>query len=135
MIKPKDSIRRFDVFAEYSRQEAIKDGMEPAEAKGYGIWLAKVVAAHRYGKSSAKSTPKDGEQPSNRKESSPHMRSTKWRALDGVPQTDTLFEKEIVQRMGGEFYEKVLVPAIGRAIQEGETYVAIRDKIRKDWKP
>jgi hypothetical protein len=37
--------------------------------------------------------------------------------------------------MGEEFYEKVLVPAIGKAIQEGEMDVAIRDRIRKDWKP
>ena len=48
-IKPKAPIRRFDVFAEYTKLQALRDGMSPEEAKGYGLWLAKVVAARKYG--------------------------------------------------------------------------------------
>jgi hypothetical protein len=44
-IHPQQAIRRFDVFAEYTRQERQEKGYPEDEAKGYGIWLAKVVAA------------------------------------------------------------------------------------------
>ena len=50
MLKPKAAVRRFDVFAEYNRQTALDQGSTPAQAKGYGLWVAKVVAARRYGK-------------------------------------------------------------------------------------
>jgi hypothetical protein len=41
---PHQPIRRFDVFAEYTRQERHEKGFPEDQAKGYGIWLAKVVA-------------------------------------------------------------------------------------------
>jgi hypothetical protein len=41
-------IRRFDVFAEYTRQQAIGDGIAPDVAKGYSLWLAMEVAARRW---------------------------------------------------------------------------------------
>ena len=31
--------------------------------------------------------------------------SGKWHLLDGQPQTDALFEHEIVERMGSDFYQ------------------------------
>ena len=43
--KPLDRIRRFDVFAEYQKQAHHDDGMPLDKAKGYGLWVAKVVAA------------------------------------------------------------------------------------------
>ncbi len=49
-LKPKMPVRRFDVFAEYSRLKARQEGESAAQAKGYGIWLAKVVAARKFGK-------------------------------------------------------------------------------------
>jgi hypothetical protein len=45
---PKQAIRRFDVFAEYHRLERIQHGILAGEAKGYGLWLAKVVAARKF---------------------------------------------------------------------------------------
>ncbi len=42
MLRPKQAIRRFDVFAEYHRLERLRQGMPADEAKGYGLWLAKV---------------------------------------------------------------------------------------------
>ena len=41
---PTKAIRRFDVFAEYTRQQRREKGFPEDEAKGYGIWLTKVVA-------------------------------------------------------------------------------------------
>lgn len=57
----------------------------------------------------------------------------KWRSLSGKPQTDKLFDKEIVTRMGSTFYTRVFVPAIRKAIENGEDYRDIRDSIREEW--
>src|SRR5215204_2699566 len=46
---PNKPIRRFDVFAEVKRLEALAEGRPEDEAKGYGIWVAKVVAGRRFG--------------------------------------------------------------------------------------
>ncbi|MGH2521298.1 MAG: hypothetical protein ACRDH2_02240 [Anaerolineales bacterium] len=131
MRKPKESIRRFDVFAEYNRQKAMAEGMPADEAKGYGLWLAKVVAARRFGGSKAAKEAK----PSAKGEEPKKKRKTKWRALDDKPQTDKLFDKEIVNRMGREFYESVFVPAIRAAFAKGQSYVDIRDSLRQGWTP
>jgi len=49
--KPKAKIRRFDVFAEYTRLEQRRDGAPADVSKGYAIWLAKVVAAKHISRS------------------------------------------------------------------------------------
>ncbi len=128
--KPKAPIRRFDVFAEYNRIKAIKeDHLAPAKAKGYGLWVAKVVAAQRYGR-----VPK--RKPEEKKTPEQEAKEKKeWHELSGVPQTDKLFDREIVNRMGADFYKEVFVPAVDQAFEEGKTYASIRDSIRKDWKP
>jgi hypothetical protein len=131
--KPRRSIRRFDVFAEYQRLEALKDRQPEDEAKGYGIWLAKLVAARRFGGAKSSAGGKSGGKGAGEKERD--LVDGKWRTLDDVPQTDELFESEIVDRMGSDFYESVFSPAIQSAFQEGKKYEDIRDEIRKDWKP
>ncbi len=127
-MKPKTAIRRFDVFAEYNRQTALKDGSSAAQAKGYGLWLAKVVAARRFGRGKGATGKGQAEEEKERPRS-------KWHTLDGKPQTDKLFDKEIIQRMGSDFYSDVFVPAIQESIEKGQKYIQIRDAIRKDWKP
>jgi hypothetical protein len=127
---PRNPIRRFDVFAEYSRQERLDKGYAEDEAKGYGIWLAKVVAARRFGKgsaprSNATSTTHDGA-PSE---------EPKFRSVGDELQTDETFDHDIIDRMGAAFYDTVFVPAITEARAHGESYEAIRDSIRKGWKP
>lgn len=127
--KPLALIRRFDVFAEYHRLDALKKGESAAQAKGYGIWLAKVVAAKKFRK-------KEGEEKRGSEgEKKKPERKKKWRDLSGIPQTDKLFEKEIVKRMGQEFYAKIFAPAIQEAFDEGKEYREIRDVIRREWKP
>jgi hypothetical protein len=123
-LKPAKPIRRFDVFAEYRRLDAEEDGMATDQAKGYGLWVAKVVAARKFGRES-----KDG---SDDRRPSPHA---KWHELSGEPQTDERFDHEIVDRMGAEFYRRVFAPAVHGARAKGETYESMRDRLRRRWKP
>jgi hypothetical protein len=130
-VKPDKPIRRFDVFAEYRRLDAMDDGMKADQARGYGLWVAKVVAARKFGR--LKKEDRDEREPSEREQRL--RRRRKWRILSGEPQTDKLFEHEIVERMGRDFYSDVFSPAIRAARDKGRTYEAIRDSIRRRWKP
>jgi hypothetical protein len=60
---------------------------------------------------------------------------SKWRRLSGKEQTDALFDKEIIERMGPDLYDQVFAPAIRQAFEGGKTYRAIRDTIWQEWKP
>ncbi len=138
-LKPERPIRRFDVFAEYRKQDEERKGMPEDEAMGYGLWVAKVVAARRFGGGTlkerhekGKERGKDGRDRDDRRD---ELVDGKWHALDGEPQTDALFQKEIVDRMGHTFYQKVFAPAIEEARKAGKSYESIRDAIRKGWKP
>ena len=130
--RPRAPIRRFDVFAETKRLEAERRGADADEARGYGIWVAKVVAGRRFGRSSAPAPPPGapaaGHEPREARAHQPHE-------LNGEPQTGATFEREIVQRMGEDFYREVFAPAIRAAIEAGESYEDIRDRIRRPWTP
>ncbi len=130
-LKPRAPIRRFDVFAEYNRIKAQKEDQLPAtRAKGYGLWVAKVVAAQRYGR-----MPRPKGEEKEKTEAEKRTEKARWHELSGIAQTDKLFDREIIARMGKEFYQKVFSPAIQQAYAAGKPYVAIRDTIRKEWKP
>jgi hypothetical protein len=129
---PNQPIRRFDVFAEYTRQERREKGYPADEAKGYGIWLAKVVAARRFGRQSAADGKKPGK-PAEREDA--HEAEPKFRSVGDELQTDETFDHDIIDRMGAQFYREVFVPAITEAREEGKRYESIRDTIRKEWKP
>jgi len=123
-IKPQQSIRRFDVFAEFARQERIEKGDAPDVAKGEGIWRAKVVASRSRSKSD------DEKSESGAK---PDLPKTKFKSLSGKEQNDRVFDEEIIDRMGEMFYEQVFAPAIELARKKGEKYMDVRDSIREDW--
>ena len=125
---PNQPIRRFDVFAEYTRQERREKGFPEDEAKGYGIWLAKVVASRRFGQKSSS----DGAKPSTK---DAHEAEPKFRSVGDELQTDETFDHDIIDRMGARFYDAVFVPAITAAREEGKSYETIRDTIRRGWKP
>jgi hypothetical protein len=125
---PKKPIRRFDVFAEYTRQERREKGYPEDEAKGYGIWLAKVVAARTFGQKSSS----DGKKPSKK---DAHDEEPTFRSVGDELQTDETFDHDIIDRMGARFYDAVFVPAISAAREEGKKYETIRDTIRRGWKP
>lgn len=133
-LHPRAPIRRFDVFAEYNRIKGIKDKhLSVSKAKGYGLWVAKVVAAQKFGRMAK---PKPGEKRTEEEKKKEEKKEARtWHDLGGVPQTDKLFDKEVVNRMGKEFYDRVFSPAIREAYDEGKSYVDIRDAIRADWKP
>ena len=134
--RPRMPIRRFDVFAEYSRQQAEEDGVPPDEAAGYGLWVAKVVAARKFGRSMSKKSPAQVHAEQTAAEGAvTGTAPSKWHTLDGTPQTDALFEHDIVDRMGRSFYADVFAPAIAEARREGKSYQGIRDSIRRDWTP
>jgi hypothetical protein len=125
-LKPRKPIRRFDVFAEYRKLDAeTDDGMPVDQAKGYGLWVAKVVAARKFGRARSEEEPA----------AEPPRRRRKWHVLGDEPQTDKLFDHEIVDRMGRDFYRQVFAPAIREARSSGQTYEAIRDRLRRRWKP
>ena len=137
-LKPLQHIRRFDVFAETKRLEALAHGEPEDVAKGYGIRIAKIVASRRFGGAAKTDRAK---KPSSAGPESPSggrfggEGDQKFRALDGEPQTDETFDREIIERMGPEFYEVVFQPAIRDALAQGRKYEQIRDTIRKEWKP
>jgi hypothetical protein len=138
-IRPLQPIRRFDVFAETKRLEALAHGEPDDVAKGYGIRIAKIVASRRFGGSATKKKRYEkGDEPENQSSTGSRFGGeggSKFRDLDGVAQTDETFDREIVERMGPEFYEVVFQPAIQEALTAGRKYEQIRDTIRKDWKP
>ncbi len=121
---PHQPIRRFDVFAEYTRQERREKGYPADEAKGYGIWLAKVVASRRFGQKSSS----DGKQP---RKKTKREEEPKFRSVGDELQTDEVFDHDIIDRMGTRFHHDVLAPAIAGARDEGKMYETIRDTIRK----
>jgi hypothetical protein len=125
---PHQAIRRFDVFAEYTRQERHEKGYPEDEAKGYGVWLAKVVASRRFGQKSSS----DGTKASKKDEPE---EEPKFRSVGDELQTDETFDHDIIERMGARFYDAVFVPAITEAREEGKPYETIRDTIRRGWKP
>ena len=108
-------------------------------AKGYGIRIAKIVASRRFGGSTAKKTRHERKDDSDQEPAKGSRfggeDGDKFRALDGEIQSDETFDREIVDRMGPEFYEVVFQPAIREALAAGRKYEQIRDTIRKDWKP
>ncbi len=127
--KPRQAIRRFDVFAEYNRLKALKKGRPLDEAKGYGLWVAKVVAARRFAPSAAAKPRGEEERAAEAPE------EHRYHTLDCKEQTGELFDRDIVDRMGPDFYKDVFAPTVARHFEAGDRYEAIRDSIRKNWKP
>ncbi len=128
--RPLMPIRRYDVFAEYNKLKALKEGRPIDEAKGYGIWLAKVVAARRFGGAKPRDDRERGEQRKGT-EAPPEP----FRTIGGELQTDAVFDREVVDRMGADFYRTVFAPAIAGHFDRGERYEEIRDVVRREWRP
>jgi len=130
---PRQPIRRFDVFAEVKRLEALAEGRPEDEAKGHGIWLAKVVAGRRFGR---KGEGSERGQHHHEGDDPPQDRpEARFKQAGGEFQTDETFDREIVARMGPAFYARVFAPAVRAAVARGEPYERIRDTIRAGWRP
>ena len=127
VLYPKNYIRRFDVFAEYNRLLALnKYKYSPADAKAYGLAVAKVVAGRKF-----KKILHPLHQHLSKKVISSNKEDSKlwWKKFGSAKE----FDKEIIERMGKDFYEKVFAPAIKKAFEEGKKYTQIRDTIREPW--
>jgi hypothetical protein len=108
--------------------------------RGYGLWVAKVVASGRR-RAAAHVEPSGargagGEGGVQREEpAEQEPAEQEWHVLGGEPQTAARFDREIVQRIGADFYARVFAPAIAQAVRRGDSYERIRDAIRKHWTP
>jgi hypothetical protein len=129
-VAPKAPIRRFDIFAEYNRLTYERKGMPPDQARGFALWLAKVVAARKFARSEGVREAMTERLRAGREEI---RERHEFPELSGEPQTDQLFQKEIVERMGEEFYREVLAPAVAQALDEHHSYEDIRDSLRAPW--
>jgi hypothetical protein len=122
---PRMQIRRFDILAEWNRLKAhARHHMDEADARAYGLAVAKVVAARKFG----------GDQPEQTRELKQRARqddtSTAW--WKHLGSTDE-FEQKIIERMGAPFYRNVFQPKIKNAWDAGQSYEDIRDTLRNEW--
>ncbi len=129
-LVPAAMIRRFDVFAEYNRIKNERKGMPPDQAKGYALWLAKIIARRKFA-----TTPEARARVAEvlRRGREQMAAGNRYPTLDGVPQTGEMFDREIVERMGRQFYCEVFSPAIEAAIADHQSYERIRDALRVPW--
>lgn len=122
---PAQPIRRFDVFAEWNRLKArARHQMKEADARAYGLAVAKVVAARAL----------HGASPDQTRELKRRARQDEvdepwWEHLGSSEE----FELKIVERMGRDFYAQVFQPAIQQAWDAGKRYEDIRDELRGSW--
>src|SRR5581483_7234436 len=124
-VKPFANIRRFDIFAEWSRLTAReKHHLPEAKARAYGLAVAKVVAARKFSGYEPHQV-RDMKQRARRQDSSEPW----WEPLA----SDEEFERKIVRRMGEPFYKEVFQPAIRQAWDAGKDYEEIRDLMRAPW--
>jgi hypothetical protein len=131
-LKPKAPIRRFDIFADYNRVKNEASGLPEDRAKGDAIWLAKVVAGRHFGAATPPAAPghSDGRPAAGHEERG----EDGFHSAGGIPQTGRTFDRDIVERMDPEFYQRVFHPAIEQAFHEGKKYEEIRDTLRARWK-
>jgi hypothetical protein len=122
---PRLQIRRFDIFAEWNRLKAReRHHMSEADARAYGLAVAKVVAARKfYG------APPEQASDLKRRARQEDTSEPWWEHLG----SDDEFERKIVRRMGDSFYREVFQPAIQRAWAGGQSYEDIRDTLRAEW--
>src|SRR6202171_6545543 len=77
--------------------------------------MAKVVASRKFRRQ--KTAAQSSDEVSRRRR--------KWHVLSGTLQTDKLFDHEIVERMGPNFYREMFAPAIREGRSSGKTYESI----------
>ncbi len=84
--------------------------MAPAdEAKGYGLWPAKAVAARKLAKWN---TTSDLDRLSAEEATAKQYPPSQWRHVSRTEQTNALFDAEIIARMGEDLYDRIVDPPI-----------------------
>jgi hypothetical protein len=124
-LHPRAEIRRFDIFAEWNRLKARQQHkLSEAEARAYGLAVAKVVAARKFA----------GHRPEQLGEWKGRARREDvteawWEHLGSSGE----FEQKIIARMGRTFYRRVFQPSLRAAWRAGQKYEQIRDQLREGW--
>jgi hypothetical protein len=122
---PRAQIRRFDIFAEWNRLKAHnKHHMSAANARAYGLAVAKVVASRKFHGTAPEQASDLKHRARNDDVSEPW-----WEHLG----SDEEFKEKIVERMGQPFYRDVFQPAIQHAWDAKKSYEDIRDALRAEW--
>ena len=124
-LKPLASIRRIDIFAEWSRLTGLKKHrLSELDAKAWGIAVARMV--------NARTVPGHPPRQVNAWKKHAHLQDIEadwWKEVA----TPLEFDRKIVRRMGPEFYLRVFQPAIQQAWDKGDSYEKIQDPIREEW--
>jgi len=108
-------------------QERLSKGMKLGAAKGEALWLAKTFDARKRGHRWALRPGHTQNSPliQGRDQAG---RVVGWKVLAKVPQTDRLFDQEVIDRMGRDFYYMVFSPTVRyRFLAKRETYMDMRD--------
>jgi hypothetical protein len=98
--------------------------MKEADARAYGLAVAKVVAARTL----------HGAAPEQKRELKRRAREEQveepwWEHLGSSEE----FEHKIIERMGRDFYTQVFQPSLQQAWDAGQRYEDIRDTLRNEW--
>jgi hypothetical protein len=124
-VPPRRQIRRFDIFAEWNRLKALeRKHMDEDDARAYGLAVAKVVAAR-----TLHGQPPEQVRDLKKKAKAEETDEPWWEHLGSSDE----FERRVVARMGADFYERVLQPAVREAWDAGKHYEDIRDTLRAAW--
>ncbi len=115
-------IRRFDIFAIFNKVSKEAE-MGSKHAKGYGIWMARMVAGKKFG-GGAVTTGHTSAVATTTGAKKSGVKS--WHELSGKPQTDKEYDKELVTRFG-EPNLITIEDFIRNAYKKGMKYEAIRD--------
>jgi hypothetical protein len=122
---PQLQIRRFDIFAEWNRLKArTHHKLKEADARAYGLAVAKVVAGRTLHGSAPEQT-----RELKRRARQEQVDEPWWEHLGSSEE----FEQKIIKRMGREFYIQVFQPAVQQAWDAGQHYEDIRDTLRSAW--
>src|SRR6476659_6314473 len=102
MTIARTQIRRFDIFAEWNRLKArTRHKMSEAEARAYGLAVAKVVAARKLHGAAPEQT-----RDLKRRARQDEVDEPWWEHLGSSEE----FEQKIVGRMGQAFYREAFQP-------------------------
>jgi len=129
-MKALAKIRRYDVFAATEFIKNLNNGIPEDVAKGDAIWLATLVAARKFSKGSTKPRTSNGKDKKYAEKNG--IYTSKWRQLSGIDQTDKVYDKNIIQRMGEDFYEQVFLPKLKSLVEAGLSYKEYRDSAREE---
>jgi len=123
-------IRRYDIFAITEYLKNLQKGLPEDVAKGDAIWLATLIASRKFSRGKVQPRTVNGKKDKKLAEKN-GIYTSKWRMLSGKPQTDKVYDKNIIQRMGEDLYQIVL-NKVKELFEAGLDYMDYRDSVREE---